>query len=81
MTPGAPGARRFAQKVWKDPDRYAYRDVAITPVGEEIAPLAIMADTRGSRSIEDCHRRKALYSTAPFGAATSAGRVPESPLS
>ena len=81
MTPGAPGARRFAQKVWKDPDRYAYRDVAITPVGEEIAPLAIMTDTRGSRSIVDRHRRKALSSAARSGAATSAGRIPESPLS
>jgi hypothetical protein len=70
--------RRFAQKVWKDPDRYAYRDVAITPVGEEIAPLAIMVETRGNQSIEDRRHRKALYSTAPSGAATSAGRVPES---
>jgi len=68
--------KRFAAQVWRDPARYAYHDVAITPVGEEVEPLAILAETRGGQSIEDRRRRKALYTTIPFPPAEAAVAIP-----
>ncbi len=77
--------KRFAAQVWRDPDRYAYRDVAISPVGQEVEPLAILAETRGGQSIVDRRRRKALYATiqvppggAPVAIPPRAGVVPRS---
>jgi hypothetical protein len=71
--------KRFAGQVWKDPNRYAYRDVAITPVGEEVEPLAILAETRGAQSIEDRRRRKALYAVIPFPP-TETAVIPSPPV-
>lgn len=56
--------RRFVLKVWVDPARYDWRDVAITPVGQEVAPLALLNETRGVEAVEGRRRRRALAEAA-----------------
>jgi uncharacterized radical SAM superfamily protein len=53
--------RRFMRKILKDPDRFAYTDAAIAPVGQETAPLHLLDETRGGDVIVARRARQAVY--------------------
>jgi radical SAM superfamily enzyme YgiQ (UPF0313 family) len=55
---------RFMKKAQADPNRFAYTDAAIAPIGEETAPLHLLDQTRGAELVEARQARKAVYSVA-----------------
>jgi radical SAM superfamily enzyme YgiQ (UPF0313 family) len=50
--------RRSLKKIWTDPKRYEYRDIAITPPGVDEAQLELYSETRGTAAEIDKHRRQ-----------------------
>jgi hypothetical protein len=62
--------RRIMLRIWNDPQRLAYRDVAITPPGAGEADLALYAETRGTGAeIAKQARQKQIVSEALAGVA------------
>ncbi len=57
--------KRIMSRIWKDPNRYQYRDIAITPPGADDNRLALYSETRGtSDEIEKKQRQKKIVTEA-----------------
>ncbi len=53
--------RRTMLRIWKDPDRMAYRDLAMTPPGADESTRGLYADTRGGQQeLEKQMRQKKI---------------------
>lgn len=70
--------KRIMKRVWTDPKRMEYRDIAITPAGDAEQDLALYSETRGTTAaIEKQKRQRAIIEAAK--AKSSAGSDPQSP--
>ncbi len=57
--------KRIMSRIWKDPNRYQYRDIGITPPGADDNQLALYSETRGtSGEIEKKQRQLKIVTEA-----------------
>jgi hypothetical protein len=69
--------RRMMLRIWNDPERYAYRDLAMTSPGPEERTLALYVETRGGVAEFD---RSARQKRATADARAEAARQPRQDL-
>lgn len=72
--------RRTMKRIWADPRRFEYRDLAITPPGAAEAELGLYAQTRGTaQEMEKQKRQRAIIDAAKAGVAREAREAKPAP--
>ena len=70
--------RRIMSRIWTDPKRYEYRDLAITPVGADEHDRALYSETRGTADqIAKEKRQRGIINAVRTKAADAAAMPPQ----